>query len=84
MTNEYVMGLDIGSGSVEAIIVDREGSVVGNGSAILEPFFSLQTGYAEQNPQDWEKVSLCCYYLTSLYSWRLCSTPDAPSVANST
>ena len=55
MAAEYVMGLDIGSGTVEAIIVDKEGTIVGSSSTHLEPYFSRQTGYIEQHPQDWEK-----------------------------
>jgi len=56
MSNKYFMGIDSGTQSCRAIIIDMEGNIVCQGSAVNEPVAVLQLGWAEQNPEDnWNK-----------------------------
>ncbi len=49
---QYVLGIDIGSGSVKLTLLSREGEI--SGSAGCEyPTFYPQPGWCEQNPEDW-------------------------------
>ncbi len=50
--NEYVLGVDIGSGSVKLTLLSREGKIVGT-SGCEYPTFYPQVGWCEQNPEDW-------------------------------
>lgn len=48
----YVIGIDLGTGSLKGIIINEEGTVIADASSS----YDLQTskyGYSEQNPQDW-------------------------------
>ena len=52
----YFMGIDVGTSSVKALIMDGEGTEIGSASRkydVLKP----QMNYAEQDPEDiWEAV----------------------------
>ena len=50
--NEYVLGADIGSGSVKLTLLRRDGKIAG--TAMCEyPTFYPQVGWCEQDPEDW-------------------------------
>src|SRR5262245_30456286 len=48
-----VLGIDIGTGGSRAIVLDESAGLVAAASADHAPFRSLQTGWAEQDPDDW-------------------------------
>jgi len=54
---EYVLGVDVGTGGTRAVLVDRSGAIVSSATAEHVPFASPQTGWAEQDPQDWHKAA---------------------------
>ncbi|MDR4996377.1 xylulokinase [Bacillus altitudinis] len=49
---KYVMGIDLGTSGVKAILVDEDGKVCGEAT---KPYRLIQhkPGYCEQNPEDW-------------------------------
>ncbi|HJL82762.1 MAG TPA: FGGY family carbohydrate kinase, partial [Acidimicrobiales bacterium] len=57
MAIEAVLGLDVGTTTVKALLVDRTGSVVGSGSSDLIATRSPETGGAEQDLSEiWDAV----------------------------
>ena len=50
--NEYVLGVDIGSGSVKLTLLSRNGEIVGT-AASEYPTHYPQAGWCEQDPEDW-------------------------------
>lgn len=48
-----LLGIDIGTGGTRAIVIDDKGRVVGSATHEHQPFASTQTGWAEQDPDDW-------------------------------
>lgn len=48
----YLLGVDLGTSSVKAVVVARDGSVVGSGTAEY-PILHPQPGFAEQDPEAW-------------------------------
>lgn len=48
----YLLGIDLGTSSVKALLVDREGHTLGIGSAEY-PVLMPQPDYAEQDPEMW-------------------------------
>ncbi|WP_165002800.1 MULTISPECIES: xylulokinase [unclassified Enterococcus] len=48
----YVLGLDLGTSSLKALLVNEEGEVIASESSQYESF-SDETGFSEQNPSDW-------------------------------
>jgi xylulokinase len=46
------LGLDLGTGSAKALLLDVDGSIVGTGSSPY-PVHNPHPGWAESNPQDW-------------------------------
>ena len=53
--NEYVLGVDIGSGSVKLTLLSRSGKIVGTAGCEY-PTFYPQVGWCEQAPEDWCKA----------------------------
>lgn len=56
MTDRHLLGLDIGTSSTKAVIIDAEGRVNGSGSAphrLLTP----RPGWTEQAPEEWWSAS---------------------------
>lgn len=54
---EYVIGLDLGTGSIKGIALNRDGEVI---SKISEsyPLYNSREGYSEQEPEDWYNASI--------------------------
>ncbi len=50
--NEYVLGIDIGSGSVKLTLLSREGKIAGVSGAEY-PTYYPSVGWSEQDPEDW-------------------------------
>ena len=53
--NEYVLGVDIGSGSVKLTLLSREGKIAGTAGCEY-PTFYPHVGWCEQAPEDWCKA----------------------------
>lgn len=53
---KYVLGIDIGTGSVKVTGVDYYGKIVAQESASY-PLLHPQVGFSEQNPDDWVKAT---------------------------
>jgi len=49
---KYVIGIDLGTSSVKALLVNQSGEVCGEASKDY-PLSHPQAGYSEQNPEDW-------------------------------
>jgi xylulokinase len=54
---EYVIGIDLGTSSVKALLVDRDGHVIGEASESY-PLIQPKSGYSEQDPEEWVAQSL--------------------------
>ncbi|MHA6482989.1 xylulokinase [Paenibacillus sp. strain BS8-2] len=48
----YVIGIDLGTSAVKALLVDREGKVVSE-STRSYPLYHERSGWSEQRPEDW-------------------------------
>ncbi|ALS01836.1 xylulose kinase [Enterococcus silesiacus] len=48
----YVIGIDLGTGSVKGLVVNKKGTVVLEASEPY-PLFHIKKGYSEQDPADW-------------------------------
>src|SRR5689334_20107520 len=53
-----LLGIDVGTGGTRAIVIDERGQIIASATAEHAPFASPQTGWAEQQPQDWWRA--CC------------------------
>jgi xylulokinase len=53
----YLLGIDLGTSSVKAILVDERGDILGQGS-INYPLLTPQPGWVEQDPQAWWKATV--------------------------
>ncbi|MBU8893295.1 MAG: FGGY-family carbohydrate kinase [Bacteroidales bacterium] len=54
---EYVFVIDAGTQSIRAVIIDLEGNICEIEKTEIEPYFSEQPGYAEQDPEYlWSKL----------------------------
>src|SRR6266850_5422273 len=52
------LGIDVGTGGTRAVVVDADGNVVASATAEHIPFVSTQTGWAEQDPEDWWRATI--------------------------
>jgi xylulokinase len=52
-----LLGIDLGTSSVKAVVVGLEGQVLGVGNAEY-PILTPQPGFAEQDPQDWWQATV--------------------------
>ncbi|CDN44318.1 MULTISPECIES: xylulokinase [unclassified Paenibacillus] len=55
--SEYVIGIDLGTSSVKALLVDREGNVAAEASREY-PLHSPKAGWSEQDPEQWVEGTL--------------------------
>ena len=51
------LGLDVGTGGSRAVVIDATGRIVAAATVEHQPFLSLHTGWAEQDPGDWWRAS---------------------------
>ncbi|MDX1459424.1 MAG: FGGY family carbohydrate kinase, partial [Marinobacter sp.] len=59
-----ILAIDNGTQSVRALLFDADGNLVGKGKQEIEPYFSVQPGWAEQHPEYfWENLGLACQAL---------------------
>lgn len=54
---KYLLGIDLGSGSVKATLIDRYGHHAADASSEY-PTHYPQAGWAEQDPQDWYRAAV--------------------------
>ena len=54
---EYVIGLDLGTGTIKGIAVDSNGEILAKHSEVYK-LYTEGNGYSEQNPEDWYEASL--------------------------
>ncbi|MBM6614491.1 xylulokinase [Desemzia sp. RIT804] len=52
----YVLGLDLGTGSLKGLLMDQKGSIVTTKSSEYD-LISTQPGYSEQQPADWVEAA---------------------------
>lgn len=52
----YVLGLDLGTGSLKGLLMTKEGTILTTKSADY-PLMSPQPGYSEQDPAEWLKAA---------------------------
>ncbi len=52
------LGIDIGTGGTRAVLIDQKGTVLATEAAEHLPFASPETGWAEQNPDDWWRAAV--------------------------
>ncbi|SHE88411.1 xylulokinase [Kaistia soli DSM 19436] len=57
MSKRAVVGIDIGTSSVKAVIVDRDARVLASGRAAY-PTRQPRDGWSEQDPDDWVKAAI--------------------------
>ncbi len=51
------LGIDVGTGGTRAVLVNREGRVVGSAASEHAAIRSEQIGWAEQHPKDWWRAA---------------------------
>ena len=49
----HLLGIDVGTGGTRALVINEGGQVVASATAEHAAFASPQTGWAEQDPNDW-------------------------------
>ncbi len=52
-----VLGIDIGTGGSRVLLIDDEGRIVQSATEEHVPFASPETGWAEQQPEDWWRAA---------------------------
>lgn len=53
----YVIGIDLGTSAVKALLIDRTGKIAGEASRSY-PLYHEHTGWSEQRPEDWVDATL--------------------------
>ena len=62
--SNYVLAIDNGTQSVRAMVFDSDGKLVAKSKVDIEPYFSTQPGYAEQQPDYfWSALCQACQEL---------------------
>ena len=51
------LGIDVGTGSTRALLIDAEGRLTASATVEHLPFVSPETGWAEQDPRDWWRAA---------------------------
>ena len=61
---DHLLAIDNGTQSVRALIFDLRGNLVAKSQVYIEPYFSTQPGWAEQNPDYyWDSLCRACQEL---------------------
>jgi sugar (pentulose or hexulose) kinase len=64
MTRDRILAIDNGTQSVRALLFDLRGNLLAKSRVPIEPYFSTQPGYAEQDPEVfWQAVCAACQQL---------------------
>jgi sugar (pentulose or hexulose) kinase len=64
MTRDHILAIDNGTQSVRALLFDPRGNLIAKSRVSIEPYFSTQPGYAEQDPEVfWQAVCDACQQL---------------------
>jgi sugar (pentulose or hexulose) kinase len=64
MTRDRILAIDNGTQSVRALLFDPRGNLLAKSRMPIEPYFSIQPGYAEQHPaMFWKAVCDACRQL---------------------
>ncbi len=64
---QYLLAIDNGTQSVRALIFDRDGQLVAKSKVALEPYFSVNPGWAEQHPEYfWDNLCHACQQLWTM------------------
>ncbi|GAI86599.1 unnamed protein product, partial [marine sediment metagenome] len=53
----YLLGLDIGTSGVKALLVSSEGKIISS-KTVSYPLATLHSGWAEQSPYDWWEATV--------------------------
>ena len=60
----YLLSIDNGTQSVRALLFDTQGNLLAKGKVELDPYFSSQPGWAEQDPEYyWASLGEACRLL---------------------
>lgn len=61
---DCILALDCGTQSVRALVFDLKGTLIAKSQVLLQPYFSLQPGWAEQYPDYfWNALARACQKL---------------------
>ena len=52
-----LLGIDVGTGGTRAVLIDRDGKVLGSFASEHAPIHSEHIGWAEQDPEDWWRAA---------------------------
>ena len=64
MADKYILAIDNGTQSVRALIFDLQGNLIAKQRVPIQPYYSDQPGWAEQDPQVyWDAVCQACQAL---------------------
>jgi len=64
MSTDTILAIDNGTQSVRALLFDTEGNLLAKGKQEIEPYFSTQPGWAEQDPDVyWQALESACNQL---------------------
>lgn len=62
--NDHILAIDNGTQSVRALLFDPQGNLVAKSRVPIEPYFSQQPGWAEQDPEYfWKSLCEACQQL---------------------
>jgi sugar (pentulose or hexulose) kinase len=67
MPGDHILAIDNGTQSVRALIFDPLGNLIAKNRVPIQPYFSTEPGFAEQNPQVfWDAVCKACQGLWTM------------------